>query len=70
METACFERTGYLSASDTTDGEIDVENPVSLGFCVETLQVQEVFILMDKAHIYSSLQWTDARAVERGATGV
>lgn len=55
METACFGRTGYLSA---TNGEIDfVENPVRLGFRVETLQVQEVY-LMDKPHIYSSLLWT------------
>lgn len=45
METACFERTGYLSASDTTDGEIDVENPVSLGFCVERLYKYRRFSL-------------------------
>lgn len=39
MEAACFERTGYLNASHTGDGEIDdVEiQAVSLGFCVGAL---------------------------------
>lgn len=46
MEAACFERTGYLSASVTRHSEIDVETQaVSLGFCVETLYKYRRFSL-------------------------
>lgn len=48
MEAAFFERTGYLSASDTRDGETDVveTQAVSLSFCVGTLYKYGRFSLL------------------------
>lgn len=62
METACFGRTGYLSA---TNGEIDfVENAVRLGFCVERLYkcrrfiswINLIFILHFCGQLYEHLE--------------
>jgi len=67
MEAACFERTGYSSASDTRGSEIVVveTQAASLGFSVETLYkygsfslpwINPIFILHSNGQLCEQLK--------------